>query len=126
MIIFLRSFHLNNINIIIIKDHSVKCKMHTTKVHNSVYIFLTFVASSFANTENVPLYIQTLPRFDPRLTEYVWFSSQTKPDNHHSSSSIKILPFLLPGAVETLMDISKERNKEQNEVPKVEKMSLRL
>ena len=103
--------------------------MLTTKVHNSVYIFQTFVASSFANTEKVPLNIQTPPKFDPRLTEYVWFSSftyQTKLDNHHSSSSIKILPYILPGAVETIMDVSKERNKEKNKVPKMEKIVLRL
>jgi hypothetical protein len=111
---------------IIIKDYSVKFKMLTSKVLNSVFIFLTFVASSFANTENVPLNIQTPPMFDPRLTEYVWFSSQTKPENHNSSSYILILPFILPGAVETLKDISKERNKEKSKVAKVEKMALRL
>jgi hypothetical protein len=92
-------------------------------------IFLTFIAGSFANTEIIPLNIQTPPKFDPRLTEYVWFSSftyKTKLDNYHFSSSINILPFLMPGAAETLKDISKERNKENNKVPKLEKIVLRL
>ena len=103
--------------------------MLNTKVHNLVYILLTFPVNSFANTEHVPYDIQIPPKFDPRLTEYVWFSSYTTKnrfDNHDSSSSFNIVAFILHGAIDNIMDFSKKWNKEKNKVPKVEKIVIRL
>ena len=98
--------------------------MFTTNVHNSVCSLLIISAHLFANTEHIPHDIKTQPKFDPHLTEYVWFSSFTT--NSELDSSINIMPVMLSGAVETKVQLSKERGKEQNKVPTVQKIVFRL
>jgi hypothetical protein len=103
--------------------------MFTTNVQNLIFTLLIMSAHTFGNNEYIPHHIKTQPKFDPHLTEYVWFSSfstNSELDNNKSSSLVNILPIMLSGAVETKEHLSKERKMEQNKVPKVQKIVFRL
>ena len=69
--------------------------------------------------------LQSSHSFDPLLHEFVWFSSfkdEANQDGGDPSRSINILPYLLPGAVQPIGDL----NKDKATVPKVQKIRLRL
>ena len=80
---------------------------------------------------------QDHPVFDPRVSEFVWFDTQHSQDSidhednddhddHQDhddySSSVNNVPYILPGAVEPIPDLTKDKYK----VPMVEKFDLRL
>ena len=80
---------------------------------------------------------QDHPVFDPRVSEFVWFDTQHSQDSidhedhddHEDyqdhddySSSVINGPYILPGAVEPILDLTKDKYK----VPTVEKFDLRL
>ena len=90
-----------------------------------VCLVLTFPIPNITQVEYFSHDIETPPTYDPRLTEFVWFSSSSFPimsDNTATSNNINILPIMLPGPVDTIVAVSKDKNK----VPKVMKNLLRL
>ena len=97
--------------------------MSLAKVHSLVRL-ITLLCSSGGSETNINS-LQTSPSFDPLLHEFVWFSSfkdQANQDGGDPSRSINILPYMLPGAVQPLGDL----NKDKATVPKVQKIRLRL
>ena len=93
--------------------------MILTHGHKLVFTMVILPALAFPSSGH------TLPTTDPRLSEFVWFSSFTSPDelgNEDTSSTVNINPFLLPGALEPLADLGKENDNS----PKASKMAIRL
>ena len=94
-----------------------------TKIHN-FFCLIAMLSNSVSSETNVHS-LRISPSFDPLLTEFVWFSSfnhKSNQDGGDSSRSINILPYMLPGAVQPIGDL----NKDKATVPKVQKIRLRL
>ena len=89
------------------------------KVPDVICLFLIMLTT--ANQGHIMCNIQYQPRYDPRLTNFVRFSTfpgSSNLENEDFSTYINMQPFMLPGAVETLVD--------HNKVPKVQKFFMRL
>ena len=97
--------------------------MVLAKVHSLVCL-IAMLCSPGGSETNIHS-LRTSHSFDPLLHEFVWFSSfkdQANQDGGDPSRSINILPNMLPGAVQPLGDL----NKDKANVSKVQKIRLRL
>ena len=95
---------------------SVIFKMFNTNVPKLFLVILTISMHGMAQTGKNNFKLPTQPSFDPRISEFDWFSSSTthhKLDNLNSSITIKNPPFILPESVDTLVDPTKDRDKVQ-------------
>ena len=97
--------------------------MVLAKVHSLVCL-IALLCSPGGSETNIHS-LRTSHSFDPHLPDFVWFSSfkdQANQDGGDPSRSINIVPYILPGAVQPLGDL----NKDKATVPKVPKIRLRL
>ena len=86
--------------------------------HIYFWLLITFSFPSIAEMETSPIY-------DPRLSEFVWFSTFTSPIISMptaSSTDINIMPLMMPGPLGSKVAAKENKNK----VNKVEKFLLRL
>ena len=86
---------------------SLISKMFHTNDLKLVLVILTISMHGMAHRENTKYELPTLPSFDPRISEFVSFSTSTidhKLGNLDSSSTIINPHLILPGPVEFLVD----------------------
>ena len=97
-----------------------------TYIHIFSLLYLVCVAAvAFGNTVSVLRSSPTQPAFDPLLSEFVWFSSHTSPEEEDSNpfaSLVNIEPVMLPAAVDPLTAWARTVKKHQ----KLQKIAIRL
>ena len=84
-----------------------------------VYIFLSLVLHTSSFPHNFTHASETQPQYDPRLVEFIWFSSLNLPTE---SNKKNIYIDITSGSDRTLVDEKKEKKK----VPTVPRIVFRL
>ena len=92
-----------------------------------ISIVFTVLLQAVKYTQTFPHYIQPTVPHDPLLSEFVWFSSSSYSTNYDqedpsTSSTLNILPLFLPGSADTLLGLTKKKQKAR----KLQKMMVRL
>ena len=107
---------------------SVKMVQRNRHGYFYLWLFVTFSFPNIAEMEKLPSNSKTLPTYNPRMSACVWFSTFASPiisDSMSTASStdkdINIMHLMMPGPLG-----SQVAAKENNKVPKVEKILLRL
>ena len=103
--------------------------MVLTTVQIISFLILRVSTTDFGRTD-LDRVLQSSPAkssFDPLLSEFVWFSSFTSPDevnSNHGASFILVRPYMLHGSLEPLTHMV--MGGESDKAPEAPKMAIRL
>ena len=90
------------------------------KVPNVFCLILIMLASAYQG--HMAHDIHSPPSYDPRLSQFVWFSTFADSSRLEDEDSINVQPIKLPSAVEFHVN----HKKDQKDVQKVQRMAMRL
>ena len=101
--------------------------LKTVQIFSVVFLRCSIIAVGRTDLDRFLHSSPAKSSFDPLLSEFVWFSSFTSPDevvSNNGASFVLVRPYMLPGSLEPLTHMVMGR--ESDKAPEAPKMAIRL